>query len=81
MSSRFDLRKAGAAIEKQAAEITRLRADRNAVIRECAVAIKHAVHSAIYTVGMREGAAPCDYSEAANDAIEQSILALIEGDE
>lgn len=56
-----------------------VRADREAVIRECAAEMKHAVHGAVFDVMLNiDDPAPSDYSEAAMNAINAAILALIE---
>jgi hypothetical protein len=57
-----------------AAEIVRLRATREEIVREIAEEMKHVVHGAIFSVMMKvENPAPCHYSEAALDAIDALI--------
>lgn len=66
-------------VKEAAAEITRLRADRAAVIRECATDMAHAVHGAVFETMVKvQSPAPSDYSEAAVGAIKATALALIE---
>lgn len=55
--------------------------DRNAVIRECVVTMKHHAHNAVFSVGLKENPSPSDYSVAVATAISEAANTLIEGDE